>query len=283
MFFQKLNRNRMNGYRRPAVAGLFYPSNPVRLHNEINTLLTPGNKEDFTGKIFGIIAPHAGYIYSGKTAAFAYNLLKGRNIGKVIILSPSHREFFPGSCIYDGEGYLTPLGRIQIDKEIAEKMAEESDSVFIGKEGHNKEHAVEVHLPFLQTVLKDFKIVPVVMGDQEKNIVDDLAKAVAAVSDEETLIIASSDLSHFYSRDTASKLDSLIEEDIKDFDHEKLLKDIAHKKCEACGGGAIAALMKAADLKGIRNVKVLHRSDSGDVSGDTNEVVGYLSAVIFGE
>jgi MEMO1 family protein len=273
----------MNGYRRPAVAGLFYPSNPVRLHNEINNLLSAGNPEALTGKIFGIIAPHAGYIYSGKTAAFAYNLLKGRHIRKVIILSPSHREFFSGSCIYDGEGYLTPFGRLEIDKETAELMAQKSDSVFIGKEGHSKEHAVEVHLPFLQEVLKDFKIIPVVMGDQEKKIVDDLANAIAAVYDEETIIVASSDLSHFYSREAASKLDSLLEEDIIKFDHEKLLKDIAQKKCEACGGGAIAALMKAADLKGIRKVKVLHRSDSGDVSGDINEVVGYLSAVIYGD
>lgn len=273
----------MNGFRRPAVAGLFYPSNPVKLHNEINNLLTTGNTVDFQGKVFGIIAPHAGYIYSGNTAAFAYKLLKGRDIRKVIILSPSHREFFPGNCIYDGEGYLTPLGRIKIDKKIAEKMAEESDSVFLGKEGHQKEHAVEVHLPFLQHVLKDFKIVPVVMGDQEKKIVDDLAKAIAAVYDEETLIIASSDLSHFYSRDTAFKMDSLFEENIKEFDYEKLLKDIAHKKCEACGGGPVAALMKAADLKGIRKVKILHRSDSGDVSGDITEVVGYLSAVIYGD
>ena len=271
-------------YIRPAqVAGYFYPADPEKLKKNIAQLLDITKPKETINKIFGVVSPHAGYIYSGKTAAHAYNLLIGKNYKRVVIISPSHSEYFPGISVFEGDAYETPLGVLKADKDFREKLLTEDEIIFRGFEGHRREHALEVQLPFLQTVLKNFKIVPVVMGDQSKRNIDTLAKKLAEVSDDETLIIASSDLSHFYTKSQADKLDSVVEGRIRDFDFNELQTDLDTHTCEACGGGPILALMKAANLKNYRHSLVLHRSDSGDATGDTNEVVGYLSAVFYGD
>src|SRR5690606_5291121 len=122
---------------------------------------------------------------------------------------------------------------------------------------------------------------PIVMGDQSKMFVDQLAEKISEVVDEETLVVASSDMSHFYDSEEANRLDSIVEKRINDFDFEQLLNDLDDHECEACGGGPIAAMMKAASLKKINKSLVINRSDSGDVTGDKSEVVGYLSAVVY--
>jgi hypothetical protein len=271
-------------YIRPAqVAGHFYSANPDKLRKDIKLLLDVTKPKEKIEKVFGIVAPHAGYVYSGKTAAYAYNILIGKEYKKVVIISPSHSEYFPGISIFEGDAYETPLGILKVDNEIREKLLTDNDLIFKGYEGHRREHALEVQLPFLQSVLKDFKIVPVVMGDQSKRNIDTLAKKLAEVSDNETLIIASSDLSHFYTKTQADKLDSVIEKRVREFDFESLQIDLETHTCEACGGGPIVALMKAANLKNIKRSMVLSRTDSGDVTGDNSEVVGYLSAVFYGD
>jgi AmmeMemoRadiSam system protein B len=271
----------MKQVRQAQVAGYFYPSDPQKLKKEISLLLDIAKSQKSYDKIFGIVAPHAGYVYSGKTAAYAYNLLKDKDIKTVIVISPSHSEYFPGVCVYEGDAYETPLGEIEIDKEKTEKLCEESRMIFKGVQGHRKEHALEVQLPFLQGVIKDFKIVPIVIGDQGKMFIDELAKKLSEVYDVETLIVASSDLSHFHDAVTADHLDSIIEKRINDFDFDKLQNDLELNTCEACGGGPIVALMKAASLLDINQSEVLIRTNSGDVTGDKSEVVGYLSAVIY--
>jgi len=267
--------------RHQQVAGYFYPAEKEKLQRDISLLLNVAKPEKSFNKIFGIVSPHAGYIYSGKTAAYAYNLLKNKSYKTVIVISPSHAEYFPGISIYDGDAYETPLGIVEIDKDMTEKIVNNSKVIFKGIQGHRKEHALEVQIPFLQSVLKDFKIVPIVMGDQSKMFVDHLAEKISEVVDEETLVVASSDMSHFYSSEEADRLDSVVEQRINDFDFEQLLKDLDDKECEACGGGPIAVMMKAASLKNINKSYVINRSDSGDVTGDKSEVVGYLSAVIY--
>jgi MEMO1 family protein len=273
----------MNSIRKPAVAGLFYPSDANKLSTDIENMLAASEGDLDISQVFGIVSPHAGYIYSGKTAAYGYNLLKNKNYRKVIIISPSHREYFPGSSIYNGGSYQTPLGVVDVDKKIAQKIVEGSKTIFLGMEGHRQEHAVEVQIPFLQIVLTNFKIVPIVMGDQGRVYVDDLADQISKVVDENTVIVASSDLSHFYSKRKAFELDSIIAKHISDFDYEKLQNDLDSRKCEACGGGPIVALMKAAALLNKNKSALLNRSDSGDVSGENTEVVGYLSAAIYGD
>lgn len=271
----------MNKYRKPAVAGLFYKADPKKLTDEINILLSVSKPEVIPENIFGIISPHAGYIYSGRTAAFAFNLLKNKNYETVIIISPSHREYFPGISIFDGAGYETPLGKVEIDIELSEKLISDSKIIFKGNEGHKNEHAVEVQIPFLQTVLKDFKIVPVVMGDQSKNFIDELSFKISQNYKNDILIVASSDLSHYYTKEQANYFDSILEKNIMDFNFEELQSNLENKICEACGGGTIVALMKAANLLNKKKSLILNRSDSSATSGNTNEVVGYLSAAIF--
>jgi len=271
-------------YVRPAqVAGYFYPASPDKLKKDISLMLDVTKPKEKFENIFGIVAPHAGYVYSGKTAAHAYNLLIGKKYNTVVIISPSHSEYFPGISVFEGDAYETPLGILKVDKEFREKILINDEIIFSGFEGHRREHALEVQLPFLQTVLKDFKIVPIVMGDQSKRNIDTLAKKLAEAADNETLIVASSDLSHFYSKSQADRLDSVVEKRVREFDYESLQFDLENHTCEACGGGPIVALMKAAKLKNISHSLVLSRTDSGDVTGDNSEVVGYLSAVIYGD
>lgn len=267
--------------RHQQVAGYFYPADKDKLQKDIALMLQVAKPEKAFNNIFGIVSPHAGYMYSGKTAAFAYNLLKDKFYKTVIIISPSHAEYFPGISIYDGDAYETPLGIVEIDQIMVDKLVENSKIISRGIQGHRKEHALEVQIPFLQTVLKNFKIVPIVMGDQSKMFVDELAEKISKVVDDNTLVVASSDMSHFYSAEEAERLDSVVEKRINDFDFEQLLKDLDDHECEACGGGPIAVMMKTASLKNIDKSLVISRSNSGDVTGDKSEVVGYLSAVVY--
>ena len=271
----------MNEVRKASVAGMFYPEGKNELDTELTLLLSQTKIEKKFENIFGIIVPHAGYIYSGKTAAFAYNAIAGKKFKKIIVISPSHREYFKGISIYDGEFYRTPLGDVKVNVELRDELIEKSDYIFAGKNGHGPEHALEVQIPFLQKVLDNFEIIPIVMGDQSRKYVDALGKALAEIEEEETLIVVSSDLSHFYSREEAEQLDQKLEIDIERMDYEELQTDLERKNCEACGGGGIAALLKAAQIKGKENVKILARTDSAEITGDTSEVVGYLSAVVY--
>ena len=273
----------MTQIRKPAVAGLFYPSNPQKLKDEVLQLLNTHVPNTIPSKIFGLVSPHAGYIYSGSTAAYGFNTLKNKKIETVIIISPSHREYFPGVSIYNGDGYETPLGVIPVNQETAGKLVDGRGNIFRGIEGHRDEHAIEVQLPFLQCVLDNFSIVPIVMGDQGQVFIDALANKLNEVVKENTLLLASSDLSHYYSATEADQKDSVIEKDINDFDYGKLSNDLVNKRCEACGAGPILTIMKTAELNKKNKSIVLTRTHSGGVSGDYGQVVGYLSAVFYGE
>ncbi len=271
----------MSQLRHPSAAGFFYPGDKDKLNEQINLLFRNVKSTDTFNNVSGLVAPHAGYIYSGLTAAYAYNSIQNNNYKNVIIISPSHKEYFAGNSVYNGDGYITPLGIVEINKNLVENLTDNSKTIFKGIEGHREEHGIEVHLPFLQFLLSDFKIVPVVMGDQSKIFIDELAERIAGIMDNQTLIVASSDLSHFYPRYKADALDSVVEKRIKNYDYEGLYNDLEHHKCEACGGGPIVTMMKALSILNNKNSLVLHRSDSGDTTGDINEVVGYLSAAIY--
>jgi AmmeMemoRadiSam system protein B len=268
--------------RKPAVAGMFYPSNPEKLKKEIELLLEVSPAEIKINDLLGIISPHAGYIYSGRTAAYGFNLLKDKVFKTVIIISPSHREYFPGVSVYDGSGFETPLGITEVDEAVSERLTDNSKVIFRGSTGQENEHAIEVQIPFLQVVLKNFRVVPVVMGDQGKIFVDDLAGKLSDVADENTLIVASSDLSHYYTESTAEIMDSIVENRLRAFKIAELEEDFNSGRCEACGAGPILALLKCAWLKNKRKAYILHRNNSGETSGDYMKVVGYLSAAVCG-
>jgi AmmeMemoRadiSam system protein B len=271
----------MKSMREPQVAGMFYPIDIKILSKTIDNYFDEVSLNENINNIGGIIAPHAGYIYSGKTAAYAYKTIIGKNYDTVIVISPSHREYFPGVSIYSGEGYKTPLGEIPINTKMREKLSKENNLIFVGTEGHKVEHALEVQLPFLQVALSEFKLLPLVIGDQSKEIVYGLSDILAKIYNDKTLIVASSDLSHFYSKDKANFLDSQVVARINNFEYEELQNDLDIKKCEACGGGAIVTLLKTLKQKNYKKAKVLAHTDSGDISGDNSEVVGYLSAIIY--
>jgi hypothetical protein len=271
--------------RPPMVAGMFYPQKKITLEREIAVYLENSPELNLSGKIVGMIVPHAGYMYSGGVATRAYRQIMGKDINTVAVISPSHREYFTEISIYDGYGYSTPLGVLPVEKNLAHQMAEFSPQIILSEKGHRfEEHALEVQLPLLQEVLNDFKIIPIVMGEHSYDNIETLAKALAKVlSDQKALLVASSDLSHFYNMKKASVLDNVVVENLKKFDEEKLFKDLQQGYCEMCGGGPAIAVMKASKLLGATKSEVLMYRTSGDITGEYNEVVGYLSAIFYKE
>lgn len=267
--------------REPQVAGMFYPADPKVLRKQIDGYLKNVKLDAKYNHIGGLVSPHAGYEYSGEIAATAYKTLQSHEFNTVVIISPSHRDYFNGVSIYPGDGYRTPLGDISINKTLREKIVSESDIIFESISGHGSEHALEVQLPFLQVALSNFEIIPLVIGDQRRENILELGTVLSNIIDDKILIVASSDLSHYYSKTKAEMIDSRVIQSINEFDYNELQSDLENKRCEACGGGGIVALLKALKTKNYSHSKVLAHSDSGDVTGDNSEVVGYLSAIVY--
>jgi AmmeMemoRadiSam system protein B/AmmeMemoRadiSam system protein A len=274
--------------RPPAVAGAFYPGTATELAKMIATQLHAADKPVIEGRPLAIISPHAGYIYSGGIAAKGYKILEGETVATVIIISPSHAAYFPGVTAFDGKAYTTPLGEVEIDRELTKEIASGSNMIDLSNIGHvvsgaRSEHALEVQLPFLQTTLGKFKLVALMMGDQDFKTCEALGKAIGEAVDgrDDVLIVASSDLSHFHDSQTAKRLDSMVIERVKTFDYRGLADDLAKHKSEACGGGPIAAAMIAAESLGGNSVEITGYGDSGDITGDKSNVVGYLSAIVY--
>ena len=273
-------------YVRPsAVAGLFYPSDKVELDQTVRTLLKKAKadvKIVVPEKLFGIISPHAGYPYSGYTAAHGYSLLSKGDFETVVVISPSHREYFDGISVFSGRAYSTPLGEVEVDHELRDFFLENAGNIVIeSRAGHKSEHALEVQLPFLQLTIEDFKILPIVMGDQRPEYCRVLGNIVADMTAKKNvLVVASSDLSHYYDYETANEIDKVCIDDISRFDPDYFLSDLETRKCEACGGGPIASCLYAGKKAGSQNIDILYHCNSGDTTGDKTGVVGYLSAVI---
>ena len=272
--------------RKPAVAGMFYPGSQIELVKTVAGLFAEAPKVAINGRPIGIISPHAGYPYSGRTAAKAFKLLEGESYDTVVIVSPSHTVFFKGSSVYSGDGYETPLGIVEIDKPLSRKIANLNPTVYFSNMGHatgatRGEHALEVMLPFLQVVLGKFKLVAIVMGDQETDSVHALGEVLAsALKGTNTLMVASTDLSHFHSEKKARRLDYAMQEAIEKFDPETVLDTTGSGRGEACGAGPVASIMTAAKRLGGSRVTFLDYTTSGATTGNFDEVVGYLSAVI---
>jgi MEMO1 family protein len=267
--------------RPPSVAGYFYPDDPTLLALAVDGMLERHAQEAGLAMPVALIAPHAGYAYSGETAAAAYATLRGWPVRTAVIVSPSHRESFNGVSVYDGDAYRTPLGLLNVDLALRERLLAARGVIRSSALGHRDEHAVEVHLPFLQRLDPHIKILPVVMGEQRAEYCRILGEALATACDADgTVLIASSDLSHFHDDDRARMLDDVARHDIRDFAPMRLLDDVAQHRTEACGAGPVAAVMLAAAQLGATVVHVLDHRTSGDVTGDHARVVGYLSAAL---
>jgi len=270
--------------RPAAVAGTFYPADKTKLESLLGSCFDTDSVADNKGKIFALVSPHAGLVYSGKVAGEGYRLLKNQNINNIIILAPSHFEYFEGGTIYDGSAYSTPMGEITINSEMSNELVESSAQLNYSSVGHGREHSLEVQLPFLQMVLTDdFEIVPIVIGDIDMAIASDIASVISdSVNrlNSNVLVIASTDLSHFHEQDKANLLDKRTAGLIKNLSINELYGACKSGECEACGVNPLLIVMEAAKLQGALSVEILKYATSGDVSGDYSSVVGYLSAVI---
>jgi hypothetical protein len=269
----------METKRKAAVAGYFYPDNPEDLEQEIERLFKRVPDTKMSGAVRAFISPHAGYIYSGFTAAHAYKLLKGTSFDTVILVGPSHREYFDGISIYPGEAYVTPLGEVRIDDEMRVAISKNMRGLLLSDVGHRLEHSIEVQLPFLQYVMPKTKFVPIVMGDQRRQHCLALAEAMSkACTGGNVLMIASSDLSHYHPYDEANVLDRVVVNLVEAGDAESLMRKLETDEAEACGGGPMVVIMLASLAMGATKPDILHHCNSGDVTGNKDTVVGYLSA-----
>jgi len=266
----------MKEIREPAVAGAFYPDKPDVLSRDVKKYLENSKKEKIEGDIVALISPHAGYMYSGQVAAYAYKLVEGRAFDSVVVVAPSHRVLFKGASLYNRGGYRTPLGIVPIDTELSKKMMERRKEIQFLPEAHSQEHSLEVQIPFLQVVLKTFNLIPIVMEPYWSwETCQYLASAIAeGAKGKKVLLIASSDLSHFHSYDKAVNLDRIVLSYIDRFDPEGLNRDLKGERCEACGGGPVVTIMLAAKMLGANRGRVLKYANSGDVTGDRSRVVG---------
>jgi MEMO1 family protein len=270
----------MNTLRKSVIAGSWYPGDPSILRRDIENYFNSVSALELEGEVVGLIAPHAGYVYSGQIAANAYNLIRGKKYDVVIVIGPSHRVAFHGVSVFSKGGFETPLGIVPIAEELAEKIKIFSKGVSDIPAAHSQEHSVEIQLPFLQVALGDFSFIPLVMGDQSANTCQRLAAAIyEATSDRKILIVGSSDLSHFYNYNVAKKMDAVVLRHIKDGDAVGLLKSLENGTAEACGGGPMVVAMLVARMMNANKAHLLKYANSGDVTGDKGSVVGYAAAV----
>ncbi|MCE5329056.1 AmmeMemoRadiSam system protein B [bacterium] len=263
------------------VAGSFYPNDPYVLKMQLEDYLNNAKSLNIKN-IKALICPHAGYIYSGQVAAYSYKQIIGKKYNSIIIISPSHAEYFSFASIFDGDAYNTPLGRVNIDKKRSKMLVESSPYIRFSEHGHNNEHSIEVQLPFLQYIFGEFDFIPIVIGAQNDQNIHSIGKAIGeSFKGEEILIIASTDLSHYHPYGEAVMLDKQVEKLVENFDIENLQMEFLKNNIEMCGGGPVAAAMIAAKTLGANKAVILKYLNSGDVTGDRKAVVGYLAAALF--
>ncbi|MGD0235037.1 MAG: AmmeMemoRadiSam system protein B [Syntrophorhabdales bacterium] len=264
---------------KPVVAGIFYPSDKKLLEQKLDGFLkeTEGRAQKSSTALFGLISPHAGYDYSGKVAAVAYRQIAGKPYRTIFLLGPSHYVSFPGVSIYPYGAWETPLGKIPIDDQLAAALMEQCGFVRYQAPAFEREHSLEVQLPFLQKVLENFKIVPMVMGKlsgpELRALADHLTTRIEQ-NPGRVLIIASSDMSHYHPYHEATAMDKTTLKQIEAMDLRMLRKSLESGTSELCGSQAVTTLMRVAENIGAR-VKVLEYANSGDVTGDKTRVVGY--------
>lgn len=270
--------------RPAAVAGSWYPGTAAALTREVDRYLD-AVRESPAGEPLGLVSPHAGLVYSGPVAAYAYRLLRGRAVDVVVLLGPSHYVAFDGVAVADQEFFETPLGLVPVDRALADALVAASPVMHVRPAAHAREHSLEMQLPFLQRVLPEAHIVPLVMGFQTRDTIEAAAAALATVlAGRRVALAASTDLSHYFDAATAARLDGRVVELVSRFDVEGLQEEFdrypEHERGRfvACGGGAVLAVMRAARTLGARDARVLRYANSGDVSGDYGAVVGYLAA-----
>jgi AmmeMemoRadiSam system protein B len=265
--------------RRSAVAGSWYPGRPEALAAEVDRYLAAVSEAPPAGSVIGLVAPHAGLMYSGPVAAWAYRAVQGGAYDVAVIVGPSHRAGFNGVAVYPRGAFDTPFGEIPIAEDVAAAILAATPVAREDVAVHGAEHSLELQLPFLRRVLPTTPIVPIMMGYQLAETIVALGDALAtALAGRRALLIASSDLSHYLDAPAAAAMDRKVVESVQRFDPEGLMRTLSAQPDHACGGGPIVSVMRAARALGAREGRVLRYADSGDVSGDKSAVVGYMAA-----
>jgi len=268
------------------IAGQWYPANSQRLAESVDAYIAAAHLPTLDGEVIGVVAPHAGHRYSGPVAGYAFAALRGLQPEIVAVISPMHQPYYQPLLTSAHASYYTPLGNITIDREALQSLdvllrAELDFGMTPVKS--DTEHSLEIELPFLQRALAgQFRLLPVMVRDQSSKVVRALGGALAKVlQGRKAVLVASTDLSHFYSQTVADKLDAELLRRVEAFDPEAVLSAEEEGVGFACGRAALAAVLWAAKDLGATTVKVLKHATSGDVTGDYRQVVGYGAAVIY--
>lgn len=272
--------------RTPAVAGMFYPGEKNELKKTIHQCFLhsfgPGKLPPSEEKkeIYGIICPHAGYVYSGPIACYSFYSISCKSPELFIIIGPNHWGIGSNVAAMKDCSWETPLGQIEVDSEAANELSKICKKVSLDFFSHTKEHSLEVQLPILQEIYSKFKILPIILINQEKNNAKEIGEAIATIAKQRnSIIIGSSDFTHYEPNEFAHEQDEALIEPILDLDVEQFYKILYEKKVTACGYGAIASTMIACKKLGATKGELLKYATSGDVTGDTSSVVGYGSIV----
>jgi AmmeMemoRadiSam system protein B len=265
------------------IAGTWYPGTPQALADSVDAQLERAHPKPPSGEVVALVVPHAGHRYSGDVAALAFRVVQGASIETVAIVAPMHHPY-PGHVLTSAHpAYETPLGAVEIDADLVATVdASLPSGLHLDRVRNDPEHSLEIELPFLQRALsKPFRLVPLMLRDQSARTAETLGRALAqALKGRSCLLVASSDLSHFYPDDVARELDAFLLTRLEAFDPAGVIEADERGQGYACGRGAIASVLWAARDLGATRVELLGYANSGDVTGDTESVVGYGAAAV---
>jgi MEMO1 family protein len=267
------------------IAGRWYEGNPQRLRKQVEQYIQDAKLPELKGEVIAVIVPHAGHIYSGATAGYAFRCVQGQHRNLVAVVSPLHAYHFAPLLTSAHQAYQTPLGTIPIDVSVVsqiDKILAKQNDLHLTPLAYDEEHALEIELPFLQCALQgEFKLLPIMMRSQQPETARQVGHALAeTLKGRNSLLVASSDLSHFYTLEEANTLDAEMLRQFAAFSPEGIFKAEAAGTGFACGMAAVAAVLWAAKELGANHVEVLHHATSADETGDTGSVVGYGAAVV---
>ncbi len=277
--------NKLKNVRPSPIAGTWYSSNPNQLRETVDGYIERADLPDLPGEVIALVAPHAGYRYSGSVAGHAFKAVKGKSFDTVVVISPMHQFHIKPILTSAHNSYRTPLG----DLPVAMNKLDQINTALKAKTGlsltpiaNDQEHSLEIELPFLQRALEsDFALIPIMVRDQTRQIAKALAEVlVETLKNESPLLVASSDLSHFYPESKANQLDGLVLSALDDFSPEALFDLKEQGKGHACGLAAIGTILWAAKGLGAKDVTILKYDTSASTTGDRSSVVGYGAAAI---
>jgi AmmeMemoRadiSam system protein B len=267
--------------RQSIIAGQWYPGDARQLERTINGFFEDVKPTALGGELIGLISPHAGYMYSGQTAAYAYNQIRGKSFDVVVVLSPVHRVPVGRFAVTSADAYETPLGQVNLDNDLVDEL---SKHVSINRVGYDGEHSLEIQLPFLQVALGDLNLLPVMVGVSSFEAAEELGTALANVlRDRKALVVASTDLHHIESYQEVVRRDAIVVDAIASYNMARIKEALSPWDCSVCGRIPVYAMLTAAKQLGADRVQILHHTNSGDVTGDRNAayIVGYLAAAVY--